>query len=337
MEANKSNSLIARVVAQYRGKYKVSCENEEFWAEVTGKTIYLATSQLDYPVVGDLVTISDLGNGQALIENILPRNNILQRKAAGKNDSQPIAANIDTTFIIQSVDRDFNLNRFERYLAMVEASKITPILVLNKCDLITREELNEKKTLLETHFKGIPTLTISTLTGEGLGSLKKAIIPQQIHCLLGSSGVGKSSLINCLLGKESLKTLEISDQTKKGKHTTTHRELFVLEGGGMIIDNPGMREIGLADAKEGVNNVFTEIEQLGQDCRFVDCSHQNEPGCNVLAAVESGKLKTERHQSYLKLKKEANFNELTSQEKKWKDKSFGKMVKTAKKQLKNLK
>lgn len=334
MKRSENNQLIARVVAQYRGRYRVVSRNDEFWAEVTGKTIYQAASQLDYPVVGDLVSLRELGYGNAIIESILPRKNLLRRKSAGKDDSQPIAANIDTAFIVQSVDRDFNLNRFERYLAIIEASKIKPILVLNKCDLITLGELNEKKALLENRLKDIPILTTSVLKGEGIDSLKKAITPQQIHCLLGSSGVGKSSLINRLLGKELLKTLEISAQTKKGKHATTHRELFVLEGGGMIIDNPGMREIGLADAKEGVSSVFAEIEQLGKGCRFIDCTHQHEPGCKVLAAVEADALSAEKYQSYIKLKKEANYNDMTSLEKRQKDKRFGKMVKTAMKHLK---
>jgi len=333
MESNKFNSLIARVVAQHRGLYRVLCKDNEFWAKVPGKTIYQATSQIDYPVVGDLVSIVTQVSGHAIIESILPRINILQRKSAGKHDLQPIAANLYAAFIVQSVDRDFNPNRFERYLTVVEAAKIKPILVLNKCDLITPEELNGKMSLLADRFKDIPILTTSTLRVDGINSLKKAIIPQHIYCVLGSSGVGKSSLINRLLSKESLKTQEISNQTKKGKHTTTHRELFILDGGGMIIDNPGMREIGLADAKEGVSNVFAEIEELGKDCRFIDCTHQHEPGCGILAAVESGKLSTEKYQSYIKLKKEADYNDMTSLEKRWKDKSFGKMVKTAKKQI----
>ncbi|MFA6431230.1 MAG: ribosome small subunit-dependent GTPase A [Candidatus Margulisiibacteriota bacterium] len=337
MEQSSKKHTIARVVAQYRGKYRVLHENNEFWAEVSGKTIYKATSQLDFPVVGDLVSIVELGDNNSIIEGVLPRNNILQRKSAGKNESQPIAANIDTAFIVQSVDHDFNLNRFERYLSIVVASKIKPILVLNKCDLIKPEELDEKISLLKKRFKDIPILTTSTLREDGIDTLKKAIAPQQIHCLLGSSGVGKSSLINKLLGKDLLKTLEISAQTKKGKHATTHRELFVLDGGGMIIDNPGMREIGLADAKEGVRNVFVEIEKLGDGCRFIDCTHQHEPGCRVLAAVESGDLSAEKYQSYIKLKKESDFYNMTSLEKRRKDKRFGKMVKTAIKQIKKLK
>ena len=336
MELDKSEPQIARVVAQYRGRYRVISKTEEFWAEVTGKTIFEASSPLDYPVVGDLVSIRDLGYGQAIIESIFPRINILQRKSAGKSEAQPIASNIDTAFIVQAVDRDFNLNRFERYLTIVEAAKIKPFLVLNKFDIISKEELKEKTTLLETRFKNIPILATSVIKEDGIDALKKAIIPEQIHCLLGSSGVGKSSLINRLLGKELLKTKEISTQTKKGKHTTTHRELFVLEGGGMIIDNPGMREVGLADAKAGISNVFAEIEELGKACRFIDCTHEHEPGCRVIEAVQAKELSAEKYQSYLKLKKESDYNNMTSLEKRQKDKNFGKMVKTAIKQIKKI-
>jgi len=337
MKNNKSNEITARVIAQYRGKYKVMCKNEEFWAEIAGKIRHEAISQLDYPVVGDLVNIIKLGHSDAIIVEILPRINVLKRKSAGKDEVQPIAANVDTAFIVQAIDRDFNLNRFERYLTIVEAAKIKPILVLNKYDLITPEELKNKISLLENRFKNTSILTSSILAENGIDSIKKTIIAEQIHCLLGSSGVGKSSLINKLLGKELLKTKEISAQTKKGKHATTHRELFVLGGGGMIIDNPGMREIGLADAKNGISNVFSEIEQLGLGCRFVNCTHQHEPGCKVLAAVESNDLSAEKYHSYIKLKKEANYYDMTSLEKRRKDKSFGKMVKTAMKQKKNLK
>ena len=263
MEQNVSELNTARVVAQHRGKYRVITGNKELWAEVTGKTIYNAVSALDYPVVGDLVNIIETGYDNAIIEGVLPRINILQRKSAGKSDVQPIASNIDTAFIVQAVDRDFNLNRFERYLTIVEAAKINPVLVLNKSDLILPEELKEKIVLMETRFKDIPIITTSIFAENGIDNITKAIKPGQIYCLLGSSGVGKSSLINKLLGRELIETKEISSKTKKGKHTTTHRELFVLGDGGMIIDNPGMREIGLADAKEGISNVFLEIEQIG--------------------------------------------------------------------------
>ncbi|MFH1389105.1 MAG: ribosome small subunit-dependent GTPase A [Candidatus Margulisiibacteriota bacterium] len=325
----------ARVVAQYRGKYRVLGESGEAWAEVAGKIIFSAKSPLDYPVVGDLVNIVDLGYGNALIEEILPRKSVLKRKAAGKDEVQPIAANVDAAFIVQAVDRDFNLNRFERYLTIVQSEKISPVLVLNKIDLLPPEKLAEITAQVKERFKEVPLLTTSVLSG--CDSLARAIEPGQIYCLLGSSGVGKSSLTNKLLGEELIATKEISAQTKKGKHTTTHRELFVLKNGGMIIDNPGMREIGLADAAEGLKSVFAEIEELSWSCKFLDCTHQHEPGCAVLAALKSGDLSEEKYKNYLKLKKENDYYAMSSLEKRQRDKDFGKMVKTALKEVKKRK
>ena len=326
---------IARVVAQYRGKYRVLSERGEAWAEVAGKIIFAAKSPLDYPAVGDLVKITDLGYGNALIEEILPRKSVLKRKAAGKDDVQPIAANVDCAFIVQAVDRDFNLNRFERYLAIVQSEKIRPVLVLNKIDLLPPEKLAEITAQVKERFKEVALLTTSVLNG--FDSLARAIEPGQIYCLLGSSGVGKSSLTNKLLGEELITTKEISAQTKKGKHTTTHRELFVLKNGGMIIDNPGMREIGLADAEEGLKSVFAEIEALSWSCKFIDCTHQHEPGCAVLAALKSGSLSEEKYKNYLKLKKENDYYAMSSLEKRQRDKNFGKMVKSALKEVKKRK
>jgi ribosome biogenesis GTPase / thiamine phosphate phosphatase len=334
MENTEPGLITARVIAQYRGKYRVRCEDKEFWAEVTGKYIFTAGSHHDYPVVGDLVNIIDIGSGNAVIKEFLPRKSVLERKAAGKTQAQPIAANVDTVFIVQAIDRDFNLNRFERYVTIIRAGNILPILVLNKTDLITPEELQEKIKQVKDRFKDTPLLTTSILTENGIDSLIQATKKGQIYCFLGSSGVGKSSLINKLLGQELLKTDEISAQTNKGKHTTTHRELYELKSGAMVIDNPGMREVGLADVDVGVNSVFGEIEFLGKDCKFRNCSHQSEPGCAVLAAIRSGDLSESKYMNYLKLKKESEHYNLTHLEKRNKDRKFGKMVKAHKK-LKN--
>jgi ribosome biogenesis GTPase len=337
MEHDGSSLKTARVIAQHRGKYRVAHENEEFWAAVTGKNIFTAGSQLDYPVVGDLVNIVDIGYGNAVIKDILPRKSVLERRASGKDAVQPIAANVDTVFIVQSIDRDFNLNRFERYVTIIRAGNILPVLVLNKTDLITPEELNEKIGQVNSRLKDTPLLTTSILTENGIDSLIQEIKTGQIYCFLGSSGVGKSSLINKLLGQELLKTEEISAQTNKGKHTTTHRELFVLKNGGMVIDNPGMREVGLADVEAGVKSVFAEIEYLSKDCKFTDCSHQSEPGCAVLAAVKTGALSESKYENYFKLKKESEYYATSSLEKRNKDRSFGRMVKSYKKLKKKLK
>lgn len=316
----------ARVVAQYRGKYRVAAKDNEYWAEVTGKTIYIADSPADFPVVGDIVDILELDPDSAVIQSIRTRNNILTRKAAGKHGAQPIAANVDTAFVVQAVDRDFNLNRFERYLTLVRSCGIKPVFILNKTDLISKDELDEKILLVSGRFKNIPLICTAISDKESIDRLMSLIAGGQVHCFLGSSGVGKSSLINALLGSELMVTKEISVHTKKGKHTTTHRELFVLKNGGMMIDNPGMREIGLTDAGSGIHDVFSDIDNLSGACRFMDCSHGHEPGCAVLAAVESGELSREKYDSYLKLKKETAFFAMTELEKRQKDKSFGKMV-----------
>lgn len=331
MTKKQSRLKIARVVAQYRGKYRVSNNDREFWAEVTGKQIHAATSQLDYPIVNDLVNIVELGHGQAVINEILPRKNLLARKAAGKDAVQPIAANLDAAFIVQAVDRDFNLNRFERYLTIVSATKITPVFLLNKTDLISAEELEEKIDRIKDRFSGIEIFTTSATTTNGIIGLRKALQKGRVYCFVGSSGVGKSSLINELLGKELLKTRMISTATKKGRHATTHRELFVLENGSMVIDNPGIREVGLADAGSGVNEVFDDISQLAKTCKFIDCTHTHEPGCAVLAALEVGELSDEKYDNFLKLKKEADHFAMSSLEKKRKDRNLGRMIKNVKK------
>lgn len=328
--------LTARVVAQYRGKYRVRSEAKEFWAEVTGKMMFFAAARTDYPVVGDLVVISELEKGHAVIREILPRRTMLCRKAAGQDDIQPIAANIDVAFVTQAVDRDFNLNRLERYLTIVKAGKIEPVIVLNKSDLVSAEELADKIGQIKERFKDIEIITTSAADGSGLAGLRQAINKGKVYCFVGSSGVGKSSLINELLGQELLKTKMISVSTKKGRHVTTHRELFALQNGGMVIDNPGIREVGLVQAGEAVADVFGDIAELARNCQFSDCTHEHEPGCAVLSAVRSGVLSEAKYQNYLKLKKESDFYGLSSLEKKRKDCDFGRMVKGYKKQLKNL-
>jgi ribosome biogenesis GTPase len=331
MIKNTTDKKTARVIAQYRGKYRISSNGQEFWAEVTGKHIYSASSQLDYPVVNDLVNMVELGHDQAVINEILPRKNMLTRKAAGKDEVQPIAANVDTAFIVQAIDRDFNLNRFERYLTIVMAGKIKPAFLLNKIDLISAQELEEKIAQIKDRFPDIDVLTTSATKINGIISLRRELQKGKVYCFVGSSGVGKSSLINGLLGKDLLKTRVISAATKKGRHATTHRELFVLENGSMVIDNPGIREVGLVESEGAMEDVFGDISALAKGCKFDNCTHRHEPGCAVLAALESGKLSKEKYENYIKLKKEANHYARSSLEKKQRDRSFGRMVKNFKK------
>jgi ribosome biogenesis GTPase / thiamine phosphate phosphatase len=327
----KDQKLIAMVVAQYRGKYRVRSGENEFWAEITGKMMFTSGSQTDYPVVGDMVEISQLADDQAVIHKIFPRKTFLQRKAAGKDELQPIAANIDVAFVVQAVDRDFNLNRFGRYLTIINAGKIKPVVILNKIDLISTEELAEKVAQVKARFQNVAIETTSAADNAGIEKLSRVIKQGKTYCFIGSSGVGKSSIINKLLGRELLKTKKISAFTNKGRHTTTHRELFVLENGGMVIDNPGIREVGVADAGKGVADVFAEISGLAKSCKFTDCAHSREPGCAVISALKSGKLSEAKYLNYIKLKKESDHYVMSNLERKKKERSFGQIVKDFKK------
>ncbi|MCX6758939.1 MAG: ribosome small subunit-dependent GTPase A [Candidatus Nealsonbacteria bacterium] len=326
---------VARVIAEYKGAYRVKNVTGEYLAKITGKQMFEASSRADYPAVGDWVAITDLGEEQAVIHKILPRKTLIKRKYSGKNEFQIIAANIDVAFIIESVGGDYNLNRFERYLAIANDGGVKPAIILNKTDLIPKEELEPLMAEIKTRFSGIDFIPTSTITDGGLDELKSYLAKGKTYCFLGSSGVGKSSLINKLIGKSVINTKKIDPRTDRGKHTTTAREMYFLENGSIVIDNPGMREVGMANASTGINNVFDEIIALAQQCKFADCSHTGEPGCKVLAAIESGKLEKEKYDNYANLKKETEYYEKTKLEKKQKDRQFGKFVKTAKEQLKH--
>ena len=324
---------IARVTAQYKDAYRVRSSNGEYLAKITGKHMFEALSLEDYPAVGDWVTITDLGEQQAVIHRVLPRKTIIKRKASGKNEIQIIAANIDVAFAIESVDRDFSLNRFERYFAIARDGGIQPAVILNKADLITNEEAASKADQIRNRFGKIDFIMTSTVTNEGLDELKAYITKGKTYCFLGSSGVGKSSLINKLIGVDRIKTNAISIKADRGKHTTTNREMYFLESGGIVIDNPGMREVGMTDTGEGIDSCFDPIVSLARECKYADCTHIHEPGCAVLSAVKSGQLDEDQYANYLDLKKEAEYFEMTELERRQKDNQFGKFIKKAKKQL----
>jgi len=342
----------ARVIAEYKGAYKVKKNSPagggEFLARVTGKQMFDASSREDYPAVGDWVVIDELPEEQAVIREILPRKTVIKKthkdrsRIGGKNEMQIIAANIDVAFVVQSVGRDYNLNRFERYFTIAQDGGVKPAIILNKTDLISKEELEVRLEEIKQRFPDVDVIATSMLNDEGLRELKNYIEKDKTYCFLGSSGVGKSSLINKLLGKNLINTGDISLYSERGKHITTGRQMYFLpaspaggENGGVVIDNPGMREVGVADAVEGINSLFDEIIVLAEKCKYKDCTHVREAGCAVLGAVESGKIDRSRHQNYLNLKKESEYYKMSETEKKEKEKNFGKFIKKAKKSLKD--
>ena len=351
-ESNRKNLKlggfsVARVTVEYKGAYKVRNANGEYFAKITGKQIFHALSREDYPAVGDWVAITELNKEQAVIHSILPRKTVIKRKYSSKNETQIISTNIDVAFVVESVGRDYNLNRFERYFAIAANGGIKPAIILNKTDLISKEELDLKLAQLKDRFGDIDIILTSTMTNEGLNELKKYITRGKTYCFLGSSGVGKSSLINTLLGEHIIKTEDISLSTGRGKHATTNREMYFLparrslgeggENGGIVIDNPGMREVGMTDVNEGIDDLFDQITVLAEKCKYIDCTHIREPGCAVLFALQSGVLDEGKYSNYINLKKEAEYYEMTELEKREKDKQFGKFIKKAKKELEKYK
>jgi ribosome biogenesis GTPase len=325
---------IARIISEYKGAYKVKDINNEYLAKITGRQIFNATKREDYPAVGDWVAITIPDNEMAIIHEILPRQTILYKKYSNKQDTQIIATNIDTAFIIESVDRDYNLNRFERYLVLINQGKIKPAIILNKIDLISEEELNLKINQIKDRFDDIDVIPTSIVTEQGLNELVNYITKGNTYCFLGSSGVGKSSLINKLLGKNKIRTGEVGNSTGRGKHTTTTREMYFLNNGGIVIDNPGTREVGIAESNSGIENVFDEIVVLSENCKYTDCTHTHESGCAVLKAVKTKRLDEDKYLNYIKLKKESKYYEMSDIEKRGKDRKFGKFVKESLEQLK---
>jgi len=327
---------VARVIAEYKESYRVRDINGEYLAKITGKQMFNAARREDYPAVGDWVAISIPSEGMAVIHKILPRKTVFSKKYSNKQDVQIIATNVDTVFIVESVDRDYNLNRFERYLVLINEGKIKPVIVLNKIDLIPEEELDLKIQQIKNRFDGIDVITTSNITEQGLDELMFYIEKGKTYCFIGSSGVGKSSLVNKLLGNNEIETKTLSEATGKGRHTTTKREMYFLNNGGIVIDNPGTREVGMADANSGIENVFDEIIALSQNCKFADCTHLHESGCAVLKALENKELNEEKYLNYIKLKKESEHYEMTELEKRGKDRKFGKFIKNSLKQFKKL-
>lgn len=319
---------VGRVAVEHRERYIVLTEKGEYEAEITGNMRFTARSREDFPAVGDWVALNTYDDGPAIIHHILPRYSIIRRQAVGQyGEAQVIAANIDIALILQALDRDFNMNRLERYLTICHGSKVTPVIVLTKIDLADEQRLSELKGQISRRMKDIPVIAISNLTGKGYELVKDRIEKGMTYCLLGSSGVGKSTLLNNLAGSTIMKADAISEATKKGRHVTSHRELILLESGGIIIDNPGMREVGIVDTDGGLETAFERIIHLSGECRFKNCTHTGEAGCAVLAAVKKGEIEGSAFENYMKMEREKAYFESTVAERRKKEKIFGKMLK----------
>ena len=325
-----ANHAIARIVSVHKDSYIVTKGGEEIFAELSGNLLYSSESASDLPTTGDWVYSDFYDNDtHAVIYGVFPRKTLLKRKAAGKLvDFQLIAANIDVAFIIQSLNDNFNLRRLERYLVMVNESGIEPVILLSKCDLMPKIEVDEIKRKVLDIAPQVRVIEFSNLNQENVDSIANTLKSGYSYCLLGSSGVGKTTLLNSIIGSNEFETQSVSNIQSKGRHTTTSRQLVRLKSGAMIIDTPGMRELGGMSIDNGLDETFSEILELFQNCKFNNCSHVNEKGCAILDAIKTDEVSKQRYQNYLKMKKESEFNQMSYLEKRKKDKKFRILVKS---------
>jgi ribosome biogenesis GTPase len=340
IELSKTDNFkIARVISVNKNSFVVSNGLKDIYAELTGKFLFNSENSLDLPAVGDWVYAQLFDDDSlAIIHDVLPRKSLLKRKTSGKKvEHQLIAANIDTAIIMQSLDSNFNLRRLERYLVMINEGKITPVIFLSKSDLISEDEIEKKKSDVRKILPDVNITAFSNNSQSDIENIKNFFSPYKTYCLLGSSGVGKTTLLNNLIQEELFNTQPIREKDGRGKHTTTKRELIILENGAIIIDNPGMRELGVISNESGLGSTFNEIDELADQCKYKDCTHTVETGCAVLGAVKSGKISEERYNNFMKIYKESLYNEMSYLDKREKDKQFGKHVRSVMKQIKNKK
>lgn len=333
-----SGFTAGRVTQEHRERYIVSTGDNEYDAEITGNLRFTAASRSDFPAVGDWVTMTLYDSDMAIIHKVLPRKSVLERQAVGKTgEKQIISANIDTALIMQSIDNNFNINRLERYLTICYSAGIEPVFVISKIDLATDNEIPSAIKSLRLREKKIKTIMLSNTSLQGLDQLVESLQKGKTYCVVGSSGVGKSTLINNLLKKTILKTGTISESTNKGRHITSHRELFVLDNGAIIIDTPGMKELGVLENQNGITSTFEEIFNLSLECKFSDCTHTTESGCAIVAALAKGEINMESLENFRRLQRDQQRFLTTIAEKRKKEKEFGKMAKEIMKEKKKTK
>lgn len=325
---------LARVTQEHRGSYRIRTAEAELPAEVAGRMMFQAASRIDYPAVGDWVAVELYNdNRRAVIRSVLPRRTVLARKAIGKNtEQQIIATNIDLVFIVHALDQNFNLSRVERYLVVARESGAAPILVFSKKDKCPEESIEDIKRATQLLNTDVPSILYDVHNDTEVASIAALIHPGKTCCFIGPSGAGKSTLINKLVGHEILPTGEVREYDAKGKHTTTSRQLIVMEHGGMLIDTPGIRELGVWSATTSIDDTFDDIRELASACRFRDCTHTHEPHCAVQQAIEDGALSAERWESYVKLQREtehieAKKDRATANERKEREKQRSKEIK----------